>query len=67
MFSASPLPEQTLVVTAESYQLDAVKAVRELASRLNDPILGLFCFFVQQLTICGNWKQKCTELLPIAK
>ncbi|EGU57066.1 hypothetical protein VINI7043_03268, partial [Vibrio nigripulchritudo ATCC 27043] len=40
MFSANPLPEQTSVVTAESYQLDAVKAVRELASRLNDPNIG---------------------------
>ncbi|KJY79839.1 nitric oxide-sensing protein NosP [Vibrio nigripulchritudo] len=45
MFSANPLSEQTSVVTAESYQLDAVKAVRELASRLNDPNIGFVLFF----------------------
>ncbi|WP_104402524.1 nitric oxide-sensing protein NosP [Vibrio penaeicida] len=45
MFSASPIPDQAAVVTAESYQLEAVKAVRELAARLNTPNIGFVLFF----------------------
>ncbi|MBD1556720.1 GfdT protein [Vibrio sp. S9_S30] len=45
MFSACPVPDQAAVVTAESYQLEAVKAVRELAARLNTPHIGFVLFF----------------------